>query len=130
MISACYGAALCGVAIWLDAHGHELASQVFILSAMAVAAPVAIGMMVNGFRQSWFWIAFACCVSLHLALLFALLGRLPFSKGDNAIILGALEALALVIVTAKIMDSHPSGRDAAAQFAERYESLKSRKRLK
>jgi hypothetical protein len=130
VISGCYGAAVCGIGIYLDACGHDLASQIFILSAMAIAAPLAIGMMVKGLRQSWFWIALVCCMSLHLAFLFALSGRLPFDNGEYAIILGALEALTLAIVTAKIMDSHPSGKEAAAEFAERYERLKSRKRAK
>jgi hypothetical protein len=130
LISGCYGATVVGIGIGLDAHGHDLASQILILSAMAIAAPVALGMMVKGLRQSWFWIALVCCVSLHLAFLFALSGRLPFDNGEYAIILGALEMLTLTIVTAKIMDSRPSGREAAADFAERYERVKSRKRAK
>jgi hypothetical protein len=130
VISGCYGAIAVGLAIWLDAHGHDLSGQIFVLSSMAIAAPVALGMMVKGLRQSWFWIALICCVSLHLAFLFALSGRLPFDNGEYAIILGAFEMLALTIVTAKIMDSHPSGREAAAEFAERYERLKSHRRAK
>lgn len=130
VISGCYGATVIGIGIWLDAHGHDLASQIFILSAMAIAAPVALGLMVKGLRQSWFWIALVCCVSVHLAFLFALSSRLPFDNGEYAIILGALEMLTLTIITAKIMDSHPSGREAAAEFAENYQRLKGRTRAK
>jgi len=97
---------------------------------MSMAAPIAVGMMVKGLRQRWFWVALFCCVLLHIVFLVALRSRLPFENLEPAIILGAFEALALVIVTAKIMDSHPSGREAAAEFAERYERLKSRKRAK
>jgi hypothetical protein len=129
IIAGCYGAVVCGVGIWLEVHGHDMGSQIFSLSAVAIAAPIALGMIVKGLRQKWFWVALFCCVVLHLGFLVALRSQLPFENLEPAIILGVLEALALILLTGKIMDSGPEGKAAAAEFAERFPRLKRRKRV-
>lgn len=126
IIAGCYGAAVCGAGAWLDSRGHDTGSQVFMVSMMALSTPVALAFMLKGLRQVWFWRALVCCVLLHLVLLGLLWSRLPFENGDRAIILAATEMLALTLVTAKVMDLHPSGRAAAAQFVAAYRHRKDR----
>lgn len=129
VIAASYGVAVCALGAWLDSHGHDTSSQLVMMSMLAMAAPVGLAIMVKGLRQAWSWIAIVCCALLHVGFIGWLWNRLPFDHGDTAIILGAAEMFALLLVGAKIMDSHPSGRAAAELFAERYERGKRRKRV-
>jgi hypothetical protein len=95
-----------------------------MVTLLAISAPVALETMVKGLRQSWFWVALACCVILQGFCLAYLWSKLSFEKGDTAIILAALEMLALLLVAAKIRDANPSGTAAAEQFPAKYQGLK------
>ena len=99
-----------------------------MMTLLAISAPVALGIMVKGLRQSWFWVALACGVVVHGFFLAYLWSNLPLAKGDTAIILAALEMLALHLVTAKIMDANSSGTAAAEQFTAKYQGLKRSKK--
>lgn len=117
ILSGAYGGVIVAFGIWLDIHGYERGSQVFVLTALAIPTPIAFGLMVKGLRQRWFWIALVCCSLLHLLFLRSLQGKLPFSSLGAVILLGFAEILVFLLVTAKVMDSDPSGRATAEQFA-------------
>jgi hypothetical protein len=124
IIAASYGVAVCGLGAWLDSHGHDTSSQVVMISMVAMAAPVGLAVMVKGVRQAWFWTALTCCAILHLSFITWLWSRLPLERGDNAILIAIGEMFVLLLVSAKIMDSHPSGRAAAELFAGRRKGRK------
>jgi hypothetical protein len=104
ILSGAYGLVVVALAIWLDEQGRKLQSQAFVFTAFALAAPVGVAAFTSGFRQRGFRVALASCMVIHALLLWKFVGMLPFPTLGVAILLGLVEALALVIVSAKISD--------------------------
>jgi hypothetical protein len=104
ILSGAYGLAVVGLAIWLDANGRRLQSQVLVFTAFALAGPVGVAAVTKGFRQRGFRVALASCVVIHTLFLWKMAGILPFSTLGVAILLGFAEALVLAILSVGITD--------------------------
>ncbi len=110
VLSGLCGLAVVAVGIWLEAHGMKLASQLVIMTAFALAAPIAVGVVRSAFRTGWLGIAIASTVLLHLFFLWNVRRSLPFSGLGVAIIFGTIECFVLLFVTAKLMDVYANER--------------------
>jgi hypothetical protein len=97
-----YGLLVVSVGLWLESQLYVLASQVFVLTAMSLAAPVVLAARSGELRQRWLGIALLSCAVVH-AIFLAILSRfMPFSNLSPAIGVGFGEMLILAMVSAKI----------------------------
>ncbi len=97
-----YGLLVVSVGLWLESRLFILASQIFVLTAMSLAAPVVLAVRSGELRQRWLGIALPSCAVVHLVFLAALSSFLPFSNLSPAIGVGFGEMLILGLVSAKI----------------------------
>jgi hypothetical protein len=104
ILSGAYGLAIVCAAIWLEAHGLKLQSQIFSLTAIAMVAPVGVADVSKGFLQAWFWIALLCCATLHTLFLWQIKAQLPFRTLGIAIMWGLAECLVMILVSVKVLD--------------------------
>jgi hypothetical protein len=104
--SMAYGLLVVSVGLWLESRLFLLQSQLFVLTAMALSAPVVLAARCGELRRRWFKIALASSAAVHAAFL-AILGALtflPFSSLSPAIFAGFAEMVFLALVSAKIRD--------------------------
>src|ERR1051325_2659230 len=85
IISGLCGAAVVLVAIWLDARGNRLESQVVVMTAFVLGAPAALAVIAEQYRKRWLF-SVAIAASLHLVLLWSIRHQLPFQSLGVAII--------------------------------------------
>jgi hypothetical protein len=97
-----YGLLVVSVGLWLESRLYVLASQVFVLTAMSLAAPVVLAARSGELRQRWLGIALSSCAVVHAVFLAILSSFLPFSNLSPAIGVGFGEMLILALVSAKI----------------------------
>ncbi|MGA2960280.1 MAG: hypothetical protein ABSD96_01300 [Candidatus Korobacteraceae bacterium] len=101
--SMAYGLLVVSIGLWLESRMLVLPSQLFVLTAMSLSAPVVLAARAGEFRQRWFGIALSSCALIH-AVFLAVLFRafLPFSSLSPAIVVGFGEMLILAMVSARI----------------------------
>ncbi len=100
--SMAYGLLVVSVGLWLESRTLVLPSQLFVLTAMALSAPVVLAARSGELRRRWFGIAFAslrCDSWVFIAILSTFL---PFSSLSPAIAVGFGEMLILAMVSAKL----------------------------
>lgn len=102
-VSALGGGVVALTALWLESHYSHMHSQILILSAMAIIAPVGLAWVTGEFRKLWFWIALPLCVFIHILLLLRF--HLPFESTSNAFVVGGIEIAGLVVVSGVIRDT-------------------------
>jgi vacuolar-type H+-ATPase subunit I/STV1 len=100
--SMAYGLLVVSVGLWLESRMLVLPSQLFVLTAMALSAPVVLAARSGELRRRWFGIALSSCAVIHAVFVAALSKFLPFSNLSPAIAVGFGEMLILAIVSAKI----------------------------
>jgi len=100
--SMAYGLLVVSVGLWLESRMLILPSQLFVLTAMALSAPVVLAARSGELRRRWFGIALASCAVVHAVFVAILSTFLPFSNLSPAIAVGFGEMLILAIVSAKI----------------------------
>ncbi len=91
ILSGLYGLAVVIIGIWLENHGRKLASQIVVMTAIALLGPVGL-------------VALVCCALFHIVLLWSFRGSMPFRGLGTAIILGVIESLGLALASAKVFD--------------------------
>jgi hypothetical protein len=100
--SMAYGLLVVSIGLWLESRRLFLSSQLFILSAMALSAPILLAARSGELRRRWFGISLASCTAIH-ALFIAILSHfLPFSNLNPAIGVGFCEMVILALLSAKI----------------------------
>ncbi len=104
VLSGLYGLAVVILCIWLDNHGLKLASQIVVITAMALVGPVGIAVVAIGIRKKWFWFALGVCGLLHIVLLWSFRSSLPFSTLGVAILFGIVECFGLAFASVKLLD--------------------------
>jgi hypothetical protein len=104
VLSGLYGLAVVIFGIWLDSRGLKLASQLVVMTAMALLGPFGLALVAKGFWKTWFWIALVCCTLFHIALLWSFRTSMPFPTLGIAILLGIVECFALAFASAKVLD--------------------------
>ena len=105
--SGIYALAVLILGVWLDEHGMKLASQIVVITALALLTPVGIAVVGKGFRRTSFWVALGCCVLFHALLLWHFLPSLPFSTLGVEILFGIPECFCFSLVSAKIVELYP-----------------------
>jgi hypothetical protein len=115
ILSGAYGLIVVILAIWLDAHGRKLQSQILILTAFALAGPVGVAAVTKGFQQLSFRVALPSCAVIHGLFLWKIAGKLPFQTLGVAILVGSAEALVLVILSAKITEMFTGAKAAGCE---------------
>jgi hypothetical protein len=104
-ISGIAGLVAISVTIYLESHGYVVAGQCFIWSALAMAAPVGVAAVTGGeFLRAWFWVAVLATASFHGLLLWRIWEKFPFPSASVAVVFGFIEALVLVILSAKVRE--------------------------
>jgi hypothetical protein len=106
VISGLCGGAVVAICIWLERQGKELESQIVLLTVLALVAPVGMAIVNRGPRKMWFYVAVTCCSALHVLLLWSIRRSTAFSSLGAAILVGFIECLVLMFVTAKIIDAY------------------------
>ena len=106
-LSAMYGLMIAVVGILLEQQNHQLGSQIFVLTAMALAAPIGVGLVIGALRHRWFLLAFAVCSFSHFAILYLLRNALPFPNLGPTIIVGFVEMVLLVSLATLMMNADP-----------------------
>lgn len=104
VLSGLYGIAVVILGIWLDNHGMKLASQIVVITAIALVGPVGLAVAARGFRKKWFWLSLSVCALLHIVLLWSFRSSLPFSTLGVAILFGIVECFCLAFASAKLLD--------------------------
>ena len=90
------------IGIWLDEHGHRLGAQLFVMTSLALLGPIGVGILAHALKKHWFWVALLITVSLHVAFHWSRIHSLPLQSLGAAILLGAVEACVLAILTVVI----------------------------
>ena len=107
VLSALYALAVVAAGIWLDNRGMKLASQIVVITAYALIAPVGVAIVTRRLWKAWFFVVvLTACALFHTVLLWSLQGSLPFSTLGVAILFGALECFALALVSAKVSEMY------------------------
>jgi hypothetical protein len=104
LFGATCGLAIVIVAISLQSRGHELRSQVFTLTALALMGPVVVAYKSIGFAKLSFWVALLICGLLHALFIWKIYATLPLTTLGVAILLGGVEGLITLLIAAKIID--------------------------
>ena len=100
--SMAYGLLAVSVGLWLESRRLVLPSQLFVLTAMSLSAPVVLAARAGELRRRWVGIALSSCAVIHGVFLAILSTFLPFSNLSPAIGVGFGEMLMLAMVSAKI----------------------------
>jgi hypothetical protein len=103
LISGLCGAAVVLLAIWLDARGNRLESQIFVMTAFVLGAPVALAIIAETYRKRWFF-SVAIVASIHIVVLWSIRRQLPFQSLGVAIIWGAVESVVATFAIVKMAE--------------------------
>jgi len=101
-LSMAYGLLVVSIGLWLESRLLVLPSQLFVLTAMSLSAPVVLAARSGELRRRWFGIALASCAVIHAVFIAILSIFLPFTSISPAIFMGFGEMLILALLSAKI----------------------------
>jgi hypothetical protein len=106
LFGATTGLLICIIAISLLSRGHELGSQVFTLTALALMGPIGLAYKTNRFAKVSFWVALLVCGLLHAFFIWKIYSTLPLATLGVAILLGGFESIVTCIISAKIIETY------------------------
>ncbi len=105
LVSGFCGAVVAVLGIWLDARGRKLESQVFIMTCLLLAAPVALAVVSESYRRRWLLFGVAIALALHAVLLMSVRNAMPLPTFGVAIVFGAIEGLIATVVIVKFRNA-------------------------
>lgn len=89
------------IGLWLESRRLILSSQLFILTAMALSAPILLAARSGELRRRWFGVSLVACIVIHAGFMAVLSRFLPFSNLNPAIGVGFAEMVIFALLSAK-----------------------------